>query len=181
MHKPVQTNKNSTKSFHLVWSDEDWHVLDSKVKSQPCNKEKKKQWKVQFEIYLQWPHCTVNCHQHRRSSGRCAIMCKSRATHPALITSNMLCNMCYEGTTHLLSLTELKCRAWNCSWKNKREFLGGSRGMVPRKSLKVETKICAIWSILEANLKKSSTLMFMMNISFVLWICIHRSTIFIFI
>ena len=53
--------------------------------------------------------------------------------------------------------------------------------MLPRKILKVETKICAIWGILEENLKKSSTLMFMMNVSFVPSICIHRSTIFIFI
>ena len=63
--------------------------------------------------------------------------------------------------------------------EKKRKFLGGSGGMPPRKFLKVETKICAIWGILEANLKKSSTLMFMMNISFVPSICIHRSIIFI--
>ena len=50
--------------------------------------------------------------------------------------------------------------------KKKRTFLGGPGGMLPRKFLKVETKICAIWGILEANLKKSSTLMFMMNITF---------------
>ena len=63
----------------------------------------------------------------------------------------------------------------------KRKFLGGSGGMLPRKILKVEIKICAIWGILEANLKKSSTLMLMLNISFVPSICIHRSIIFIFI
>ena len=51
----------------------------------------------------------------------------------------------------------------------------------PQKILKVETKICAIWSILEANLKKSSTLKYMTSISFVLSICIHRSIILIFI
>ena len=72
-------------------------------------------------------------------------------------------------------------RAWNCSWKKRRKFLGGSGGMLPWKIFKVETKICAIWGILEANLKKSSTLMFMMNSSFVPSICNHRSTIFIFI
>ena len=38
--------------------------------------------------------------------------------------------------------------------------------MPPQKILKVETKICAIGSILEVNLKKSSTLKFMTNISF---------------
>ena len=68
--------------------------------------------------------------------------------------------------------------------EKKRIFLGGPRGMPPpppRKILKVKTKICAIWGILEANLKKSSTLMFMMNISFVPSICIHRSIIFILI
>ena len=47
----------------------------------------------------------------------------------------------------------------------------------PGKILKVETKICAIWGILEANLKKSSTLKFMTNISFVSSIRNHRSII----
>ena len=52
----------------------------------------------------------------------------------------------------------------------------------PRKILKVETNlICAIWGILEANLRKSSTLKFMTNNSFVPSICIHRSIILIFI
>ena len=64
--------------------------------------------------------------------------------------------------------------------EKKEEISRGSGGMLPRKILKVETKICAIWGILEANLKKSSTLMFMMNISVVTSICNHRSTIFIF-
>ena len=50
-----------------------------------------------------------------------------------------------------------------------------------RKISKVETKIFAIWGILEANLKKCSTLKFMTNISFVPSICIHRSIILIFI
>ena len=49
----------------------------------------------------------------------------------------------------------------------------------PRKILKVETKICAVWGILEANSKKSSTLKFIMN--FLTLICIHRSIILIFI
>ena len=51
----------------------------------------------------------------------------------------------------------------------------------PRKNLKVKTKFCAICGILDANLKKCSTLKFMMNISFVLSICFHRSIILIFI
>ena len=53
--------------------------------------------------------------------------------------------------------------------------------MLPRKILKVETKICAVWGILEANLKKSSTLKFTMNISFLTSICVRRSIILIFI
>ena len=52
---------------------------------------------------------------------------------------------------------------------------------MPWKILKVETKICAIWGILEANLKKSSTLKFIMNISFVPSVCIYRSIILTFI
>ena len=41
--------------------------------------------------FLQSPHSAANCLQHVRSSGPGAIVCKSRATHRALIT----CNMCY--------------------------------------------------------------------------------------
>ena len=63
----------------------------------------------------------------------------------------------------------------------KEDISRGVRGHAPPEILKVEIKICATWGILEANLKKSSTLMFMMNISFVPSICSHRSTIFIFI
>ena len=37
--------------------------------------------------FLQSPHSAANCLQHARSSGPGAIMCKSRATHRALITS----------------------------------------------------------------------------------------------
>ena len=54
--------------------------------------------------FLQSPHSAANCLQHARSSDPGQIVCKSRATHRALIT----CNMCYEGTAQLLSLTELK-------------------------------------------------------------------------
>ena len=42
-------------------------------------------------FFLQSPHCTANCLQHIRSSGPGAIVCKSRATHRALITCNMSC------------------------------------------------------------------------------------------
>ena len=36
--------------------------------------------------FLQSPHSAANCLQHVRSSGPGAIVCKSRATHRALIT-----------------------------------------------------------------------------------------------
>ena len=39
--------------------------------------------------FLQSPHSTGNRLQHVRSSGPGAIVCKSRATHPALIMCNM--------------------------------------------------------------------------------------------
>ena len=38
---------------------------------------------------LQTPHCAANRLQHVHSSGPGAIVCKSRATHRALITCNM--------------------------------------------------------------------------------------------
>ena len=56
--------------------------------------------------------------------------------------------------------------------EKKKKFLGGSRACLsppppppPRKILKVETKICAIWRILGANLKKCSTLKFLLIFS----------------
>ena len=52
------------------------------------------------------PRCAVSCRQHARSNGQGATVCKSRATHRALITCNMLCSTWYEGTAQLLSLTE---------------------------------------------------------------------------
>ena len=63
---------------------------------------------IRVGFFLQSPHCAANCLQHVRSSGSGAIVCKSRATHPALITCNMQCATWYEGTAQLLSLTELK-------------------------------------------------------------------------
>ena len=66
--------------------------------------------------------------------------------------------------------------------KKKRKYLWGSGGMVAcKKNLKVKTKICEIWCILEANMMKSSTLKFIMKIIFLPSICIHRSIILIFI
>ena len=57
------------------------------------------------------------------------------------------------------------------------QYLEGSEGMLPWNILKVETKICAIGGILGANLKKSGTLKFIMNISFLPSVCIYRSII----
>ena len=65
--------------------------------------------------------------------------------------------------------------------KGKKEISRGVRGHAPWKILKVETRICALWDIQGANLKKYSTLKFKMNISFVPSICIHRSIVLIFI
>ena len=57
---------------------------------------------------LHSPHCAVNYLQHIRSSGQGAIVCKSRATYPALIMSNMPCATWYEGVTQLLNLAKFK-------------------------------------------------------------------------
>ena len=68
-------------------------------------------------------------------------------------------------------------------WK----FLGGPEACTPPpppppwKILKVKTKICAIWGILEVNLKKCSTLKFRTIISLLPSICIHRIIVLIFI
>ena len=40
-------------------------------------------------FFLQSPHCAVNRLQHVRLSGPGAIVCKSHATHQALITCSM--------------------------------------------------------------------------------------------
>ena len=61
-----------------------------------------------FFFFLQSPHCPANCLQHVRSSGQGAIVCKSRSTHPALITGNMQCATWYKGTAQLLDFTEMK-------------------------------------------------------------------------
>ena len=52
--------------------------------------------------FWQSPHCAANRLQHVRSSGPGAIVCKSCATHRALITCNMLCCM-PQGTKGQLS------------------------------------------------------------------------------
>ena len=43
-------------------------------------------FKVAVRDFLQSPHSATNCLQHARSSGPGATVCKSRATHRALIT-----------------------------------------------------------------------------------------------
>ena len=43
-------------------------------------------FKGSIRDFLQSPHSATNCLQHVRSSGPAAIVCKSRATHRALIT-----------------------------------------------------------------------------------------------
>ena len=49
-------------------------------------------FKSAIEDFLQQsPHCAANRLQHIRSSGPGAVVCKSRATHRALITCNMSC------------------------------------------------------------------------------------------
>ena len=66
-------------------------------------------FKCAIRDFLQSPHSTANCVQQLRSSGRDATMCKSHATHRALITNR--CHVCatwYEVTAQLFSLTELK-------------------------------------------------------------------------
>ena len=65
--------------------------------------------------------------------------------------------------------------------KNREEISRGSGGITPPPSPLPATKICAIWGILEANLKKCSTQQFMTNISLIPSICINRSIISIFI
>ena len=44
------------------------------------------EFKGAIRDFLQSPHSAANCLQHARSSGPGAIVCKSRATHRALIT-----------------------------------------------------------------------------------------------
>ena len=72
-----------------------------------CNNNNNNRIRRRNSRFLQSPYCAVNCLQYVRSRGPGAIVCKSRATHRALITCYM-CATWYEGTAQLLSLTELK-------------------------------------------------------------------------
>ena len=55
--------------------------------------------------FLQSPHCTANRLQHVHSSGPGAIVCKSPATHRALVTYNIVRATWYERTAQILNLT----------------------------------------------------------------------------
>ena len=48
-------------------------------------------FKGAIQDFLQSPHSAANCLQHARLSGPGTIVCKSRATHRALIMCNMSC------------------------------------------------------------------------------------------
>ena len=49
------------------------------------------EFKGTIRDFLQSPHCVANCLHHVRSSDQCAIVCKVRANHRALVTCNMSC------------------------------------------------------------------------------------------
>ena len=59
-------------------------------------------FKSAIRDFLQFPHCAANRLQHVRVSGPGAVVCKSRATHRALITCNMACYVSH-GTEGQLS------------------------------------------------------------------------------
>ena len=85
--------------------------------------------------FLQSPLCAANRFQHVHSSGLGAVVCKSRATHRALITCNMSCATCYEGTTQLLSLRELNCIYFSfILLDEKLTDEGGEESGVPREN-----------------------------------------------
>ena len=65
-------------------------------------------FKGAIQDFLRSPHSATNHLQHVRCSGPGAIVCKSLAIHPALITCSTLCVTWYAGTAQLLSLTEFK-------------------------------------------------------------------------
>ena len=80
--------------------------------------------------FLQSPHCATNRLQHVRSNGLCAILCKSHATHRALI----MCNMsCYE------ALRKAENREWRkvVAWSS----------LVPQRSTRLRDKWSEVkWS-----------------------------------
>ena len=75
------------------------------IKAQKFKLQMRSHWKAQLEIFynlLNAPLTVTNI------SGHGVIKSKSRATHRALITCNMLCAMWYKGTAQLLSLIKFK-------------------------------------------------------------------------
>ena len=84
-------------------------------------------------------------------------------------------------TAHLCPTAEAEPEIANEKKEEISRGVWGHNPPLPPKILKVETKICAIWGILWANLKKCSTLKFMTNISFVPAVCFQRSITLIFI
>ena len=73
---------------------------------------------------LQSSHCAVNCLQHVRSSGPGTIVCKSRATHSALVKCNMSCYALLSLTESKSHLFELDFIGWTINWWRR----GGNRG-----------------------------------------------------
>ena len=88
--------------------------------------------------FLQSPHCATNYLQHIRSRGPGEIVCKSRATHRALTTCNILCATWYEWTAQLLSLTEFKSHSFQISlflfWLNHYPMKEGRKSEYPEKN-----------------------------------------------
>ena len=62
---------------------QDVHYLTGPISNISSNNDRieKRNWR-----FLQSPHCVMTCLQHVCCSGQGAIMCKSRATHWALVT-----------------------------------------------------------------------------------------------
>ena len=76
-------------------------VLCEDCSSNSCNDR----IEAQLEIFT-IPHCTVICLQHICSGGQGVVVCRSRATHWALIMCNVLHATWYEGADQLLGFTE---------------------------------------------------------------------------
>ena len=56
-------------------------------------------------FFLQSPRCAANCLHHVHSSGPGTIVCKSRATHRALITCNLSCYVPHDTKGQLMTTT----------------------------------------------------------------------------
>ena len=79
--------------------------------------------------FLQSPHCTTNCLQHKHSSSLGTIMCKSHATHWVLFMYNMLCVIWCKGIAKL-HLFELYFTGWTIDWWRR-----GGNWSILRKTL----------------------------------------------